>query len=91
MPAGLAPDGLLYLLDRFSPAVVGIDGPSLDFGGSALSRLVCNLEAARRGVFHLENVALLPDGVPHEADYLLMPLRIAGATGSPARFMLAAR
>jgi len=88
LPAGLSPTGLHYLLNRFSPQIVGIDSPNIDFGGAALGNLECGIELARRGLYHLENIASVPPGLLSEVDYLLMPLNIRGATGSPVRFVV---
>ena len=88
LPAGLDLSAVDYLFDRFSSSIIGIDSPNIDYGGAALSRLDCGFEIARRGAFHLENVALTPSDMPAIANYMLMPLRIGQANGSPARFLV---
>jgi|GEM_PF-5774706 len=90
LPAGLNLSGAKYLLARFSPHIIGIDSPNIDFGGAALNNLECGIELARHKVFHLENIAAAPPGLPLVMDYLLMPLRIDKGTGSPARLLLQA-
>lgn len=44
--------------------------------------------AARQGLFHLENVAQVPPGLPDSMSYLLAPLKVTGASGAPTRLFV---
>ena len=88
LPAGLDISAIHFIFDKFHAQIIGIDGPNIDYGGAALAGLRCGREIARQGAFHLENVALIPTDLPSLVDYILMPLRIAGGTGAPARLIV---
>jgi kynurenine formamidase len=88
LPAGLDISAIHFIFDKLHAQIIGIDGPNIDYGGAALANMQCGREIARRGAFHLENVALVPTDLPSLVDYILMPLRITGGTGAPARLIV---
>jgi len=87
-PPGLDAEAAELLAAR-GFAVVGIDGPNIDAGGSVAEATAAGRALARRGVYHLENLTLVPASLPPFLEYSLAPLRICGGSGSPCTIAVA--
>lgn len=79
---GLAPDAA-RLLARRRVAMVGIDSPSVDPGGSG--SFPAHRALARAGAAAVENLRNLRAVRGAEAEVAVLPLLLAGASGAPAR------
>lgn len=79
---GLEPDAA-RLLARRRVAMVGIDSPSVDPGGS--EAFPAHRALARAGAAAVENLRNLRAVRGAEADVAILPLLLAGASGAPAR------
>jgi len=79
---GLAPDAA-RLLARRRVAMVGIDSPSVDPGGSG--RFPAHRALARAGAAAVENLCNLRAVRAGEANVAVLPLPLVGASGAPAR------
>lgn len=82
---GLHPDAARWLVSNRSVAAVGLDTPSLDFGGSTLFETHQIL--FEQNIFGLENVANLDELPPTGALVMAFPLLLEGGTGGPVRIV----
>ncbi len=64
---------------------VGIDTPSIDYGGS--QDFVVHRILSVAGLYGLENVARLEEVPPSGATIVALPMKIAGGTGAPVRII----
>jgi len=64
---------------------VGIDTPSIDYGGS--QDFVVHRILGEAGLYGLENVARLEEVPPSGATLIALPMKIAGGTGAPVRII----
>lgn len=82
---GLHPHTALWLTENRSIAAIGLDTPSIDFGQSTLFESHVTLFS--RNIPALENVAHL-DRLPAVGfDVIVLPMKIRGGTGGPARII----
>ena len=80
---GLLREAVSLLLDRAQPVGIGIDTASVDYGPSK-DCPVHNLTMPA-GIYHLENVANL-DRLPATGfNVIVLPLKLGGGSGAPAR------
>jgi kynurenine formamidase len=82
---GLHPEAARWLIENRNIAGVGLDTPSLDFGGSTLFETHRALSEAN--IFGLENVANLERLPATGALILALPSFLEGGTGGPVRIV----
>jgi kynurenine formamidase len=79
---GLDEEGSQWLVDH-QVKVFGVDSPSPD---NPISRTYpCHMMCRRHGITHYENLANLEQVVGRRFQFIGLPLRIRGGTGSPVR------
>ncbi|MEX2526731.1 MAG: cyclase family protein [Gemmatimonadota bacterium] len=82
---GLHPEAARWLVANRNVAAVGLDTPSLDFGGSTLFETHQIL--FEHNIYGLENVANLDELPPTGALILVLPILLEGGTGGPVRIV----
>ncbi|MBB5211337.1 cyclase family protein [Microbulbifer hydrolyticus] len=80
---GLGPDAALYLAEKRGIKAVGLDTPSIDFGGSQLFKTHRIL--FEHNVPALENVANLGALPDKGFTVIALPMKIRGGSGGPTR------
>ncbi|PIE34681.1 cyclase [candidate division KSB3 bacterium] len=74
-------DTVIYLYEK-GVKTIGIDSPSL---GATHNGVPVHQEGLRRGLIYIEGLAHLDQIPSRGAQFLFLPLKIAGATGCPGR------
>lgn len=83
---GLAMDAARWIVDSGRVYGLGVDGPSVDPGGSASFDV--HRVLAEANVYGLENVALNGTALPPKGFKLIVqPIKIVGGTGGPCRIL----
>ena len=82
---GLDPEAARWLLDERSIGAIGLDTPSIDYGQSEMFQSHVTLFS--ENVPALENVANLDRVPPRGFDVVVLPMKIRGGTGGPARII----
>jgi len=87
---GISEDAIKWLVEERQIVGIGLDTPSTDQGMD--QRYPVHLFAASRQVYNLENVANLHQLLGYrrrEIRIFVLPLKIVGGTGAPARILAA--
>lgn len=80
---GLSLEAARYLVERASPAALGIDTPSIDYGPSKDFEL--HRFTMTHGLYHLENLVHLGALPATDACLVALPMKFRGGSGSPTR------
>ncbi|WP_299594625.1 cyclase family protein [uncultured Microbulbifer sp.] len=82
---GLSPQAAIFLAEKRGVKAVGLDTPSIDYGGSRLFKT--HRELFKRNIPALENVANL-NALPDKGFTLIaLPMKIRGGSGGPTRIV----
>ena len=82
---GIHPDAAKFLATRRKIKAVGLDSPSIDFGGSKLFKTHQIL--FEKNIPGLENVANLDKLPPKGFTIIALPMKIKGGSGGPLRIV----
>lgn len=82
---GFHPDAVDWLITERKIVGIGVDTPSVDNGPS--TKFETHVRACKDNVFGLENVAKVDKIPAFGATLRVMPLKIGGGSGGPARIL----
>ncbi|WP_051687298.1 cyclase family protein [Microbulbifer sp. HZ11] len=80
---GLSPEAAIFLAEKRGVKAVGLDTPSIDYGGSRLFKT--HRELFKRNIPALENVANLQSLPDKGFTLIALPMKIRGGSGGPTR------
>ncbi|UYV64333.1 hypothetical protein LAZ67_3000322 [Cordylochernes scorpioides] len=82
---GFGPEAAKWIVERTEIAGLGIDTPSIDPGKAKTAP--AHVTLARSNLYNLENLADLSELPANGARLTVLPMKLAGASGAPARVL----
>lgn len=82
---GFDPDAVDWLITKRKIAAIGVDTPSIDYGPS--TKFETHVRAFKDNVYGIENVANVHKIPAFGATLRVMPMKIDGGSGGPARIL----